>query len=56
LGRDAKQSVYQVSVAIARIALRKLQAGEIAAAVPFYIKPADAAPPRDTPPRIIENA
>ncbi len=55
LGRDAKQSVYQVSVAIARIALRKMQAGETAAAVPYYIKPADAAPPRDTPPRIIED-
>ena len=37
---------------IARIAAR---AGSMSAPVPLYVKPADAAPPRDAPPEIVDD-
>ena len=47
---------YTLPEAIARLADARARAGTPAAPTPFYIKPADAAPPRERPPRILDDA
>ena len=51
-GGKAAQPAYPIAVAIARIAARRLESGARRPS-PLYIRAADAAPPRDTAPRIL---
>ncbi|TQS73442.1 tRNA (adenosine(37)-N6)-threonylcarbamoyltransferase complex dimerization subunit type 1 TsaB [Rhodobacteraceae bacterium] len=47
--------ISRIALHIAQIAARKLATGQtIARAAPLYIRPADAAPPSDPPPKVLD--
>ncbi len=52
-GDAAAPDPTRVLPSLARLAARRLESGDISAPVPFYIKPADAAPASDPPPKML---
>ncbi|WP_082630753.1 tRNA (adenosine(37)-N6)-threonylcarbamoyltransferase complex dimerization subunit type 1 TsaB [Roseovarius atlanticus] len=55
IGATAVAPKHATASAIARIAAKRMS-GEIAAPAPLYLKPADAAPSREAPPVILDDA
>ncbi|MGK7651478.1 tRNA (adenosine(37)-N6)-threonylcarbamoyltransferase complex dimerization subunit type 1 TsaB [Roseovarius sp. B08] len=55
IGAEAVAQKHPTAAAIARIAVQRL-GGEIVAPAPLYLKPADAAPSREAPPVILDDA
>ena len=54
-GADVRPGIYPVAEAIARIARQRF-ADTTEPPAPLYIRPADAAPSRDEPPVILDDA